>query len=79
MEEIFFTVLKEIDLKKGDPYGYMTLHRAENTDEKSILIKRINQAGELALDVKWPIHPRTQKQLTEFKIKIPPNNKPIHP
>jgi len=79
MEEIFFTILKEIDSKKGDPYGYMTLHRAENTDEESRLIQRIMQVSELNMHVKWSIHPRTQKQLNEFKIKIPPNIEIIDP
>ena len=34
-----FTILKEIDSKEGGTYGYMTLHRAENTDEKFISLK----------------------------------------
>ena len=79
MEEIFFTILKEIDSKKGDPYGYMTLHRAENTDEKSILNQRIMQVSELNINVKWPIHPRTKKKINNFKIEIPSNIEIIEP
>ncbi|MBC8257157.1 MAG: UDP-N-acetylglucosamine 2-epimerase (non-hydrolyzing) [Candidatus Marinimicrobia bacterium] len=79
MEEVFEFVYKNVFKTQSDPYAYMTIHRAENTDQSIILVKRIEQVGGIDLDVIWPIHPRAQKQLTKFNITIPPNIKLIKP
>jgi UDP-GlcNAc3NAcA epimerase len=79
MEEVFEFVYKNIPKTQTDPYAYMTMHRAENTDDIIILEKRIKQVGEIDLDVIWPIHPRTKKQLIKFNIIIPSNIKLIEP
>ena len=63
MEEVFEFVYKNIPKTQADSYAYMTMHRAENTDDSIILEKRIKQVGEIDSDVIWPIHPRTKKQL----------------
>ena len=79
MEEVFEFVYKNIPKTQADSYAYMTMHRAENTDDSIILEKRIKQVGELDSDVIWPIHPRTKKQLIKFNIIIPSNIKLIKP
>lgn len=79
MEEVFEFVYKNIPKTQTGPYAYMTMHRAENTDDSIILGKRIKQVGEIDLDVIWPIHPRTKKQLIKFNIIIPSNIKLIEP
>ena len=79
MEEVFEFVYKNIPKTQADPYAYMTMHRAENTDDSIILEKRIKQVGEIDLDVILPIHPRTKKQLIKFNIIIPSNIKLIEP
>jgi len=79
MEEVFEFVYKNILKTQSDPYAYMTMHRAENTDQSIIMVKRIEQVGKINLDVIWPIHPRAQKQLTKFNITIPSNIKLIEP
>jgi UDP-N-acetylglucosamine 2-epimerase len=79
MEEVFEFVYKNIPKTQTDPYAYMTMHRAENTDDSIILEKRIKQVGKIDLDVIWPIHPRTKKQLIKFNIIIPSNIKLIEP
>ena len=63
MEEVFEFVYKNIPKTQTDPYAYMTMHRAENTDYSIILEKRIKQVGDIDLDVIWPIHPRTKKTI----------------
>ena len=79
MEEMFEFVYKNVPKTQSDPYAYMTMHRAENTDDSIILAKRIKQVREIDLDVIWPIHPRTKKQLTKFNISIHSNIKLLEP
>jgi len=79
MEEVFEFVYKNIPKTESETYAYMTMHRAENTNDNIILTKRIQQVGEIDSDIIWPIHPRTKKQLTEFNITIPLNVKLIEP
>lgn len=56
----------------SEPYHLMTLHRAENTDNPELLKSIIEAIDEIAHSNKiiFPIHPRTEKQLKKFKIKI---------
>ena len=79
MEEVFEIVYNNIPKTESDTYAYMTMHRAENTDDDIILTKRLKQVGEIDSDIVWPIHPRTKKRLTEFNITIPLNVKLMEP
>jgi len=58
-------------------YILVTLHRPENVDNKDILLnilKGINKSGENKnLKIIYPMHPRTKKMITQFKIDIPKN------
>ncbi|KKT84418.1 MAG: UDP-N-acetylglucosamine 2-epimerase [candidate division WWE3 bacterium GW2011_GWC2_44_9] len=50
-------------------YCLLTLHRAENTDDKEILSTILKKVGALKSHVVlFPMHPRTKKMLTEFGL-----------
>ena len=61
-------------------FGVVTLHRPSNVDDINILTNLINficQKCEQGQIIIWPVHPRTNKRLSEFnlieKIKLTPN------
>lgn len=64
------SILKDHCLNAGD-YALATVHRAENTDNKSFLSSIINGLGEVQIPVLLPLHPRTKKQIEKFNIEIP--------
>ncbi len=73
-------IIKELGLKEKK-YLLVTIHRAENTDKKERLLKIYKILEELSkdFDILFPIHPRTEKMVKEFNIKIPKNTKIIKP
>jgi UDP-N-acetylglucosamine 2-epimerase (non-hydrolysing) len=72
--------LKPIKPKK---YLLATAHREENVDNKTKLENILNAIEKSAkkhnLKAIYPIHPRTEKRIKEFKIKKPKNIKFIKP
>ena len=64
-------ILKELGLKKEE-YFLVTIHRQENSDNKSrfegILegLKQLNK--KYNIPVVYPVHPRAQKKMQEFKL-----------
>ena len=69
-------ILKKLNLQKSQ-YFLMTAHRAENVDNKERL-KGILKGVEIIsqkfnLPVIYPIHPRTRKMLSKFKISVSKN------
>jgi UDP-N-acetylglucosamine 2-epimerase (non-hydrolysing) len=73
------TILKELGLKENS-YFLVTMHREENVDVKERLIGLTTALNILQKDYKLPVivstHPRTEKHMQEFGIKL--NNKDIH-
>lgn len=64
------TVLKSIGL---DKYGLVTLHRAENTDDKAKLTEILNALNYIhsnVLPLVLPLHPRTQGKLEMYGLKL---------
>lgn len=51
----------------------LTLHRSENTQNRRDLKKILDSLKLINNQIVWPIHPRTQKMIKQFKIKIPKN------
>ncbi len=64
-------ILKILDIQK-DMYCLLTVHRAENTDDKTRLTSIIESISEIALKynytIIWPMHPRTKKQIESFQL-----------
>jgi len=65
-------ILEKLGLEPKN-YFLVTLHRPENVDDKgrfSRILKSLDQLGdEFSLPVIYPIHPRSQRRMTEFDIK----------
>lgn len=67
-------ILEKLNLA-AKRYFLMTLHRQENVDNKTRLknifqgIKKVYQ--KYKIPVVYPIHPRTKKRISEFKLTIP--------
>ncbi len=59
------TIAEEIGLER---YALLTLHRAENVDDKSTLSDLVHGLLSLDIDIIFPAHPRTIARLTEFNL-----------
>jgi UDP-N-acetylglucosamine 2-epimerase (non-hydrolysing) len=59
------TVADELGLKE---FALLTLHRAENVDDKATLSGLVRGLSELDTDIIFPAHPRTVARLTEFSL-----------
>lgn len=75
-------ILKKLNLEK-EKYFLLTLHRPENVDKKE-KIKEIFKGlrliyREFNLPIIFPIHPRTEKKLEEFNLRVPRGVKLIKP
>ncbi len=71
-------VLEQFGLKKNE-YILATIHRAENTDYQERLeniFKALEESGE---NIILPLHPRTDKYIKEYGIKLGENIKIIDP
>ncbi len=64
-------VLKE----KVGRYGFMTLHRPSNVDNKDVLQGIVSALNKIAeeLPLLFPIHPRTEKMMKQFGISFSEN------
>jgi UDP-N-acetylglucosamine 2-epimerase len=60
-------------------YYLATVHRAENTDEAGNLHRIFGALGALDKPVALPLHPRTEKRVTELGITIGPNVRVLAP
>lgn len=55
--------------KLGSGYGIFTLHREENTDNKSTLRRILEEVGSMSkYKILFPIHPRTKKMVEKYKL-----------
>lgn len=72
--------LKELDLKEKR-YLLITIHRAENTDNKERLEKILEILKNLSesYNIIFPIHPRTKKQVKLFNLRFPEKVKVVKP
>ena len=66
------TILAKLNLKPRS-YLLLTLHRAENVDDKAKLTRALEAfeaaAKEAGLPILFPIHPRTTRRLKEFGLE----------
>lgn len=61
------SILAELNVEKGE-YYLATVHRAENTDDKSNLKNIFTRLQQLNKRVVVPMHPRTRKRINEFHL-----------
>jgi UDP-GlcNAc3NAcA epimerase len=66
------TVLQTLQLK-SKKYHLLTLHRPYTVDDMHKLEKVLNTMARLDLPVIFPVHPRTRKMITEYKLGIAAN------
>lgn len=63
------TILTTQSLTKGE-YYLITIHRAENTDDKERLEGIFNALKQISGKKVWPIHPRTKKMMTDYGFNL---------
>ncbi len=75
-----FDPLPGLGLQKQQ-FALMTCHRAENTDDPRRLTQIVQAANDLGeqLAVVFPVHPRTQKQLTQLGTSLHRNVQVVEP
>lgn len=64
---------------KSGEYMLCTIHRAENTDNADKLRRIFKTLGLIKKRIIMPLHPRTEKLLKEYKIRLSDNVKIIKP
>ncbi|MEZ4287926.1 MAG: UDP-N-acetylglucosamine 2-epimerase (non-hydrolyzing) [Polyangiales bacterium] len=63
------------------PFALVTLHRAENTNDRETLARLFDGLAEVAksIDVIMPLHPRTEQKAKTFGIDVPSEVRTIEP
>lgn len=69
--------LAKMDVPKD--YYFATVHRQENTDDRSRLRSILDGLGSLPHPVVLPLHPRTRARLKAFKLAVPSNVTTLDP
>ena len=59
--------------RERQPYVLATIHRGYNTDDPARLGTVLDCLAAVPFRVVFPVHPRTQRQLTENGLAVPPN------
>lgn len=62
-------ILDSLHLAKGD-YALLTLHRPSNVDDKKNITEIVNALIDIQekINIVFPVHPRTEKQLKKFDL-----------
>jgi UDP-N-acetylglucosamine 2-epimerase len=63
----------------GAPYDLLTIHRSENTDDRTRLAAILRAFAAAPNPVLFPIHPRTRARIAEFGIELPAQIVPLEP
>ncbi len=71
-------ILQTLNLRPCE-YALVTVHRSGNTDDKKNLSEILDGFSQIQFDLVFPMHPRTQKMMAEFGLKIPANLRVIDP
>ncbi len=61
------------------PFHLLTLHRAENSDDRGRLASILSALGSSGKSILFPLHPRTRKMLEAFGLTVPGNVRVIEP
>lgn len=71
-------ILDKLTLKSKD-YVLVTVHRKENTDDHMRLKSIVDGLNQCESPVVLPLHPRTQKRLTDVGLRLSPGIRVIEP
>ncbi len=69
--------LSEMDLPRD--FYFATVHRQENTDDRTRLQGILAGLQSLPHPVVLPLHPRTRARIKAFKLRVPPNVRTMEP
>lgn len=61
------------------PFGLVTLHRAENTDDPARLARLLDGLARSPVPLLFPVHPRTRKVLERTGLRIDPKLRLVEP
>lgn len=77
----FSNLIKTFPTKRmvESKYALLTIHRAENTDDKTKLESIFRALKEYPYEIIFPIHPRTKKFIADNEIVIPSNIHVVNP
>lgn len=62
-------ILDKLNVQSKE-YHLVTLHRAENTDDREKMISIMNAFNEIEEMKVWPLHPRTKSKLESYGINL---------
>lgn len=71
--ELFSPLAKKPERIEEGEFVLCTLHRQSNVDEKGRLSLLLDGLGELGEKIILPLHPRTQKRISDFSLSLPKN------
>lgn len=71
-------VMEQLGLSARE-YVLATLHRKENTDDRTRLAAILQGLGDSAVPVVLPLHPRTRARVDEFGLRIPATVRVVDP
>jgi UDP-N-acetylglucosamine 2-epimerase len=72
------TILGSLGLEKG-AYALATVHRAANADDPVRMAAILSGLGSLAIQMIFPVHPRTRKMMQEAGLSVPGNVRMVEP
>jgi UDP-N-acetylglucosamine 2-epimerase len=67
-EALVESVLEKYGIQENN-YILLTLHRAENVDDKSIFESYLRKISTSPWTVVWPLHPRTEKAIKDYNLE----------
>jgi UDP-GlcNAc3NAcA epimerase len=78
--DVMLDMAKQVEIKtenilkitNGEPYVFMTIHRAENCANSKVFHEMIDWIKEVAQNrlIIWPIHPRSKQAITQYQTDM---------
>jgi len=66
-------VVEELDLASKE-YGVLTIHREENVEDISTLLRILAAVKSIGMKIVFPIHPRTRRKFLEYDLNVNSEN-----
>jgi UDP-N-acetylglucosamine 2-epimerase len=78
-ERATFSLAPALRAMTQAPYALLTVHRAENTDDRERLAAIVAGFRDSPVPVIFPVHPRTRARIAEFGLALPESILAIEP